>query len=149
MFGGTILQGVKAQPCSGNVHFQRAQLCSYPLHRKDGGDHVPTVSVKCQHHRGSWLQPSYSCSGLSLMASLCKASGEAETSLWCRCWYWPPPHQLDCSSSSQEKQPLAKVMRWCQTHCENTVWATFIIPHCEPRFHERGSLDPLDNLNHF
>lgn len=98
--------------------------------------------------------PSYGCSGISLWHIPVKqrhprASAETETLPWCRHWCWAPPHQLDCSSSSQKKQSLAKVMRWSQAHYVNTVWATFIIPHHEPRLHERGSLAPLDNFNHF
>lgn len=94
---------------------------------------------------------SYGCLGIFAVAPSCKtqgcpgASAEAETLPWC----WPPPRQLDCSSSSREKQALAKVMKWHRGHYVNTVWAMFIIPYYEPRFHERGSLAPLDNLNRF
>lgn len=116
----------------------------HPLQVSSAGTNVAAVSG-----------PSYGCSRVSPMASPCKtqgppgASAEAETLLWCRRWCWPSPRQPDCSSSSREKQSLAKVMRWRRAHYANTVWATFIIPHHEPCFHEWDSLAPLDNLNCF
>lgn len=133
----------------------KAQPGSQSICRKAGGGPAPAASIKQGHQCGRWLQSLLRLLGHFPVTHPYKtqrhprASAETETLPWCRHWCWAPPHQLDCFSSSQEKQSLAKVMRWSQAHYVNTVWATFIIPHHEPHFHERGSLAPLDKFNHF